>query len=135
MGIASNSCLPVLRCWRAVKTRQSLRWRFNARVFGVQFHPEVHHTLTEWSCCAGCNRGVWATPAWVPASIIQEATAKFRTGWNREVLSAISGGVDSSVATLSSPGVGDQLVAVFVDNGCCGEMSLAVIQAYEESWT
>jgi GMP synthase (glutamine-hydrolysing) len=90
------------------------------RIYGVQFHPEVHHTpggkeiLRRFvvNIC-GC------TPDWTPGSIIQRAVDQIRARvGNARVLSAVSGGVDSSVATaLVYRAVGDQLSAVFVDNG------------------
>lgn len=88
--------------------------------FGVQFHPEVRHThggseiLRRFAVeiCA-------ARPEWTPESIITEAVRRIQAQVGKErVLSAVSGGVDSSVATtLVHRAVGDQLVAVFVNNG------------------
>ncbi len=88
--------------------------------FGVQFHPEVRHTpggqemLRRFvvDICA-------ASPDWTPDSIIQQSVEQVRKQVGRQpVLSAVSGGVDSSVATaLVHKAIGDQLVAVFVDNG------------------
>jgi GMP synthase (glutamine-hydrolysing) len=88
--------------------------------YGVQFHPEVRHTqggneiLRRFAVeiCA-------AQPEWTPESIITEAVHRIQTQVGKErVLSAVSGGVDSSVATtLVYRAVGDQLVAVFVNNG------------------
>jgi GMP synthase (glutamine-hydrolysing) len=88
--------------------------------FGLQFHPEVRHT----------PRGVeilrrfvidicGAKPEWTPESIIEGSIRRVRAQVGEErVISAISGGVDSSVATaLVHQAIGDQLVAVFVDTG------------------
>jgi GMP synthase (glutamine-hydrolysing) len=60
-----------------------------------------------------------AQPDWTPEAIIEESVARIRAQVGEQrVLSAVSGGVDSSVATaLVQRAVGDQLVAVFVDNG------------------
>jgi len=89
-------------------------------VYGVQFHPEVRHTpggadLLRRFVVDICG----ARPEWTPASIISESVNRIRNQVGTErVLSAISGGVDSSVATaLVHRAIGDQLVAVFVDNG------------------
>ena len=59
------------------------------------------------------------TPDWTPESIISESVAAIRQQvGNARVLTAVSGGVDSSVATaLAHRGIGSQLTAVFVDNG------------------
>lgn len=88
--------------------------------FGVQFHPEVHHTpggteLLRSFVIDICG----AEPDWTPESIIVQSVARIREQVGPEmVLSAVSGGVDSSVATaLVHLAVGDQLSAVFVDNG------------------
>ncbi len=90
------------------------------KYFGVQFHPEVHHTpggekLLQRFVVEVCG----AKPAWTAASIIDEAVERIRKQVGHErVLAAVSGGVDSSVAAaLVHRAVGDQLVAVFVDTG------------------
>ena len=93
---------------------------FQRKYFGVQFHPEVHHTpngaeLLKHFAIDICE----AKPEWTPASIIEESVARIRAQvGNERVLAAVSGGVDSSVASaLVHKAIGDQLVAVFVDTG------------------
>jgi GMP synthase (glutamine-hydrolysing) len=88
--------------------------------FGVQFHPEVRHTpggaeILRRFVVQVCG----ARQDWTPESIISASLDKIRNQVGREqVLSAVSGGVDSSVATaLVHRAIGDQLVAVFVDTG------------------
>jgi GMP synthase (glutamine-hydrolysing) len=90
------------------------------KYYGVQFHPEVHHTpngieLLRHFVTDLCG----ATPDWTPASIIDESVARIQKQvGNARVLAAVSGGVDSSVAAaLVHKAIGDQLVAVFVDTG------------------
>ena len=90
------------------------------KYFGVQFHPEVHHTpngekLLKHFVVEICG----LKPNWTPASIIEESVARIRKQVGHErVLAAVSGGVDSSVAAaLVHKAIGDQLVAVFVDTG------------------
>ncbi len=90
------------------------------RLFGVQFHPEVHHTpagkeILRRFAVEICG----ARPDWTPESIIQQAVERIRQQVGRErVLVAVSGGVDSSVAAaLVYRAIRDQLSAVFVDNG------------------
>jgi GMP synthase (glutamine-hydrolysing) len=90
------------------------------RRFGVQFHPEVHHTPGGKEVLHRFVIGVCAaSPDWTPESIINESIQRIRQQVGDEpVLTAVSGGVDSSVATaLVHRAVGDQLTAVFVDNG------------------
>jgi GMP synthase (glutamine-hydrolysing) len=90
------------------------------RLFGVQFHPEVHHTpagkeILRRFVIEICQ----ARPDWTPESIIQQAVERVRRQVGPErLLAAVSGGVDSSVAAaLVYKAVGSQLAAVFVDNG------------------
>jgi GMP synthase (glutamine-hydrolysing) len=93
---------------------------FKRKYFAVQFHPEVRHTpngteiLNHFAMdVCGC------APDWTPESIIEESVSRIRSQVGDErVLAAVSGGVDSSVATtLVHRAIGDQLVAVFVDTG------------------
>ncbi len=93
---------------------------FERKYFGVQFHPEVHHTphgeaLLRHFAVEICG----AHPDWTPASIIEESLTRVRAQVGQaRVLAAVSGGVDSSVAAaLVHRAVGEQLVAVFVDTG------------------
>ena len=90
------------------------------KYFGVQFHPEVHHTpngekLLKHFAVEVCG----VKPTWTPASIIEESVGRIQRQVGRErVLAAVSGGVDSSVAAaLVHKAIGDQLIAVFVDTG------------------
>lgn len=88
--------------------------------FGVQFHPEVHHTPGGKEILRRFALGVCGcTPDWTPESIIHQAVERIRQQvGSQRVLSAVSGGVDSSVATaLVQRAVGGQLAAVFVDTG------------------
>jgi GMP synthase (glutamine-hydrolysing) len=107
------------------------------RYFGVQFHPEVRHTpagaeiLRRFvvEICA-------ANPDWTPESIISESVRRIRQQVGQErVLSAISGGVDSSVATaLVQRAIGDQLVALFVDTGMLRQGEAAqVVQVFQRT--
>jgi GMP synthase (glutamine-hydrolysing) len=90
------------------------------KYFGVQFHPEVHHTpdgskFLQRFVIDVCG----VSPDWTPESIIVESVSQIRDQvGGGKVLAAVSGGVDSSVAVaLVHRSIGDQLAAVFVDNG------------------
>ena len=90
------------------------------KYFGVQFHPEVHHTpngqkLLQHFVVDICG----AKSTWTPKSIIDDAVERIQKEVGKErVLAAVSGGVDSSVASaLVHKAIGVQLVAVFVDTG------------------
>ncbi|WP_304459349.1 glutamine-hydrolyzing GMP synthase [Alicyclobacillus sendaiensis] len=92
----------------------------DARLYAVQFHPEVHHSdhgldlLRNFlfDVC-GC-RGDWTMTNFIDESI---QSIRERVG-DKRVLVAISGGVDSSVAAaLVHRAIGHQLTAMFVDHG------------------
>jgi GMP synthase (glutamine-hydrolysing) len=90
------------------------------KYFGVQFHPEVHHTLNGEKLLQHFVIDICGVkPEWTPQSIIDDAVARIQKQVGEErVLAAVSGGVDSSVAAaLVHEAIGDQLVAVFVDTG------------------
>ena len=90
------------------------------RFYGVQFHPEVTHTLQGTRVIERFVREICACEArWEPGNIIADAVARVReqVGGDR-VLLGLSGGVDSSVvAALLNRAIGDQLTCVFVDHG------------------
>ncbi|MFU2486831.1 glutamine-hydrolyzing GMP synthase [Thauera sp. WH-1] len=88
--------------------------------YGVQFHPEVTHTIKGREMIArfvhdicGCGHD-WNMPDY-----IAEAVQKIREQvGDEEVILGLSGGVDSSVAAaLIHRAIGDQLTCVFVDHG------------------
>ena len=90
------------------------------RFYGVQFHPEVTHTLQGRAIL---NRFVLdicgCSPDWIMGDYAQEAVEKIRAQvGDEEVILGLSGGVDSSVAAaLIHRAIGTRLTCVFVDNG------------------
>ena len=89
-------------------------------LYGFQFHPEVLHTPEGktmlhnfvYNVC-GC-KGDWKMGSFVETSV-KALREKIGDG---KVLCALSGGVDSSVASaMLSKAVGKQLTCVFVDHG------------------
>ncbi len=90
------------------------------RFYGLQFHPEVTHTLQGKRIFAHFVREICGcVPRWTPANIIADAIARVRAQVGGDgVLLGLSGGVDSSVvAALLHRAIGAQLTCVFVDNG------------------
>jgi GMP synthase (glutamine-hydrolysing) len=88
--------------------------------YGVQFHPEVTHTLRGAEILRRFVVDLCACATlWTPANIIEDAVARVRAEVGTDpVLLGLSGGVDSSVvAALLKRAIGDQLVCVFVDTG------------------
>lgn len=90
------------------------------KFYGMQFHPEVTHTLQGKAiierfvheiCGAGYD---WNMPDY-----LTEAVGRIRSEVGTdEVILGLSGGVDSSVAAaLIHRAIGQQLTCVFVDNG------------------
>jgi len=99
--------------------------------FGVQFHPEVHHTPNGSEILRRFVLDVCgANSDWTANSIITENIQRIRAQVGNElVLSAVSGGVDSSVATaLVQRAIGDQLIAVFVDTGLLRKQEVEQVQ-------
>ena len=90
------------------------------RFYGVQFHPEVTHTLQGARLLERFVREISGSDAlWSVGNIIEDAIERVRAqvGSGR-VLLGLSGGVDSSVvAALLHRAIGEQLVCVFVDHG------------------
>jgi GMP synthase (glutamine-hydrolysing) len=89
-------------------------------LYGLQFHPEVYHSIEGKKILhnflvhiCGCSQD------WTPAHFITDAVAALKKQiGDRQVVMAISGGVDSTVAaTLISRAIGKNLHGIFVDNG------------------
>ncbi|UYG00634.1 glutamine-hydrolyzing GMP synthase [Halomonas sp. GD1P12] len=88
--------------------------------YGVQFHPEVTHTLQGQRILEHFVLDICQSEKlWTPAQIIEDQVQRVREQvGDRHVLLGLSGGVDSSVvAALLHKAIGDQLTCVFVDNG------------------
>ena len=92
----------------------------DARLFGLQFHPEVTHSERGVELIERFAKDICGAPAtWTPEGIIEQMTERLRAqiGEGRALV-GVSGGVDSSVAAaLVHHAIGDRLEAVFVDNG------------------
>jgi GMP synthase (glutamine-hydrolysing) len=92
----------------------------NEKIFGLQFHPEVVHTKEGkkilknfvFNICK-CS-GNWNTTSFIIKSIEGiQGTVK-----DKNVICAVSGGVDSSVlAMLLHKAIGEQLFCIHIDNG------------------
>ncbi|MCB1658767.1 MAG: glutamine-hydrolyzing GMP synthase, partial [Pseudomonadales bacterium] len=90
------------------------------RFYGMQFHPEVTHTLQGEALLRRFVRDICACDdLWTPAQIIEDSIRRIREQVGDDhVLLGLSGGVDSSVvAALLHRAIGDKLTCVFVDNG------------------
>lgn len=90
------------------------------QIFGVQFHPEVHHTeegkkiiknfLFEICKCKG---------DWTPENFISKTIEEIKQNvGSANVICALSGGVDSTVAAvLVKKAIGEQLICIHIDTG------------------
>jgi len=90
-------------------------------LFGIQFHPEVTHTskgkeLLSNFAVAICG----ARQDWTMEKFVDKELERIRAmvGEKGQVIGAVSGGVDSTVAAkLMQEAIGDRFHAVLVDNG------------------
>ena len=88
--------------------------------YGMQFHPEVTHTLQGEALLRRFIRDICTCDdLWTPAQIVEDSIRRIREQVGTDnVLLGLSGGVDSSVvAALLHRAIGSQLTCVFVDNG------------------
>jgi len=93
----------------------------NLPLYGVQFHPEVVHTVDGAQMLhnflfkiSNCKK------TWTATNFISEAVKSINkiVGENGKVIMGLSGGVDSSVvATLLHKAIGEKSRCVFIDHG------------------
>ncbi|KAI0019913.1 GMP synthase [Xylariomycetidae sp. FL0641] len=90
-------------------------------IFGVQFHPELEHTPRGSELLRNFSVDICgAKPNWVMGDFVQQEITRIRhlVGDRAQVIGAVSGGVDSTVAAkLMKEAIGDRFHAVLVDNG------------------
>ena len=94
------------------------------RLYGLQWHPEVGHSQFGQDALKNfLYKGAGLEPTWTAGSIVDEQVEKIREQvGDAQVICALSGGVDSSVAAaLVHKAVGDQLTCFFIDHGLLRE--------------
>jgi GMP synthase (glutamine-hydrolysing) len=91
-------------------------------IFGLQFHPEVTNTISGTHIIKNFAVNICgAKTNWTMANFVDREISRIRklVGDTDHVLGAVSGGVDSTVASkLMKEAIGDRFHAVLVNNGC-----------------
>ncbi|MCX6352898.1 MAG: glutamine-hydrolyzing GMP synthase [Bacteroidetes bacterium] len=112
---------PNTTCIASTDTVANAAFQFNnQQTWGIQFHPEVAHTLQGVQLLknflvdiCGC------TQDWTPAHYVNDAVTEIKAKvGDDKVVMGLSGGVDSSVAALLiHQAIHKNLYCIFVDNG------------------
>lgn len=92
----------------------------NKKLYGVQFHPEVVHSIGGLALIRNFVYHICdCEPTWTTAAFVEQAIREIRARvGDKRVLLALSGGVDSStLAFLLHKAIGEQLTCVFIDQG------------------
>ncbi|KAI9092173.1 class I glutamine amidotransferase-like protein [Phlyctochytrium arcticum] len=91
------------------------------QIYGLQFHPEVTHTPQGSAIFRNFAIGICKANAnWTMASFVDKEIERIRAlvGPTAQVIGAVSGGVDSTVAAMiMSKAIGERFHAILVDNG------------------
>jgi len=102
-------------------------------IYGLQWHPEVIHTENGMQMLRNFIFEVCkCDPNWTMEDFAKTAIHEVRRiAGNRKCVIGLSGGVDSSTATvLASKAIGKNLTAVFVDHGFMREGEPEFIQGF-----
>jgi GMP synthase (glutamine-hydrolysing) len=105
-------------------------------VFGLQFHPEVVHTIDGIKILGNFLTDICkCKKEWTPAHFISSTVSELKsTLGNDKVVMGLSGGVDSTVAaTLLHQAIGKNLYCIFVDNGLLRKNEFVeVVETYKQ---
>lgn len=105
------------------------------QTYGIQFHPEVYHSLEGSILLKNFIVGICGCAQdWTPDSFVESTVAELRDKLGSDkVILGLSGGVDSSVAAmLLHKAIGDRLHCIFVDNGLLRKNEFSsVLESYK----
>lgn len=121
-----DSVLSMSKEFKILGSSKSVKYAFVAdeknKRYGLQFHPEIEHTefgnviLDNFIQICGIKKKKNVIS---PDQIIENIR---KTVGKSQVIGAVSGGVDSSVAgTLVAKAIGEKFIPIFVDNGLMRE--------------
>ena len=105
--------------------------------YGVQFHPEVHHTPSGRSLFENFVKLSGVSRNWTMEAYREKAISQIRKAvGTKNVICGLSGGVDSSVtALLIHEAIGDQLTCIFVDHGLLREGEVTeVLKMFKDNY-
>lgn len=103
-------------------------------ILGLQFHPEVHHTVHGKEVLGYFLTEVAKLkPDWSSKTMLETSLEEVAKVKGSKVLCAFSGGVDSLVAaTLVQRVIGDDLYCFFVNNGLLRPQDMHTIKMLQE---
>ena len=94
------------------------------KIYGVQFHPEVKHTIEGKKILSNFLFKISNLKAeWSLASFLENIIETIKNEVkNKRVICGLSGGIDSTVtALILKEAIGDNLYSIFIDNGLLRE--------------
>jgi GMP synthase (glutamine-hydrolysing) len=104
-------------------------------IFGLQFHPEVSHTVEGMRILGNFIQRCNITEKWNLGEFIDTAISDIKSTVGEDlVIGAISGGVDSTVASvITQRAIGSRLKLLFINNGLLRENESEEVMAVFKS--
>jgi len=104
------------------KVKYAAIFNKSQKIFGVQFHPEIFHTQYGIEILKNFVENICYLKTkfqlFNPDKIIEKIKEEYKKNGGGKVIAAISGGVDSTVASfLTAKAIGKNLIPIYIDNG------------------